>query len=274
MSSRTVRDRPLLAVLSPTEIRRALNAGEFVLHFQPIVELAGGQPCGLEALIRWDHPIGGLLAPDAFLPAVAHTPVMAAITRWVLHTACVAAARWPNWTVSVNIAARDLAEATFATDVIAALDVAGIAAERLVLELTETALVRDVPRAADTLGQLRERGVGVALDDFGTAYSSMLYLRDLPLTSIKIDRAFIAGLNRESADLAIVTSMLTLARTVGLTAVAEGVETDAQARTLRSLGCPLAQGYLWTRPLCGASADGVYRDGLPTPVGTRRPKPA
>jgi EAL domain-containing protein (putative c-di-GMP-specific phosphodiesterase class I) len=257
------------AVLSRTEIRRALDADEFVLRYQPIVELAGGHPRGVEALIRWEHPVGGLLMPDDFLPAVAQTPVMASITRWVLATACAAAARWPDWTMSVNITARDLAVDSFTGDVCDALESAGVAPDRLVLELTETALVQDLPRAARVLGALRDEGVGIALDDFGTGYSSMLYLRELPVTSVKIDRVFTAGLRRDSDDLAIVTSLLTLARTVGLTAVAEGVETDAQARLLDSLGCPFAQGYLFSRPLAGEDADAVNREGLPTPTGAR-----
>jgi EAL domain-containing protein (putative c-di-GMP-specific phosphodiesterase class I) len=257
------------AVLSRAEIERALAAEEFVLHFQPIVELTTGEPRGVEALIRWEHPVGGLLAPDDFVPAVVQTPVMTSITRWVLHTACQAAARWPDWTVSVNITARDLAADSFSRDVLAALGDADVAPERLVLELTETALVQDLPRAAALLGQLREHGIGVALDDFGTGYSSMLYLRELPVTSVKIDRVFTAGLRRDSDDLAIVTSLLTLARTVGLTAVAEGVETEAQAGLLESLGCPLAQGFLWSKPLALEATDRVHAVGLPSAGATR-----
>jgi EAL domain-containing protein (putative c-di-GMP-specific phosphodiesterase class I) len=258
---------PVTAVLSRREVRRALDADEFVLHFQPIVDLATGQARGVEALIRWEHPISGLLAPDSFLPAVAQTPVMTSLTRWVLHAACAAASRWPDWTVSVNITARDLAGDTLSTDVLDALGASGVSPESLTLELTETALVQDMSRAAKTLGDLREHGIGIALDDFGTGYSSMLYLRELPVTSVKIDRVFIAGLSREGDDRAIVTSLLTLARTVGLTAVAEGVETAAQARELHSLGCPLGQGYLWTRPVPGIDADRIHRNGLPAPVG-------
>jgi EAL domain-containing protein (putative c-di-GMP-specific phosphodiesterase class I) len=268
MNASSKRNARVAAVLSQKEIRRALDADEFVLHFQPIVDLASGRARGVEALIRWEHPVSGLLAPDSFLPAVAQTPVMTSITRWVLQDACAAAGRWPDWTISVNITARDLAGDTLERDVLDALSGAGLAPEQLTLELTETALVQDMSRAATTLGRLREHGVGIALDDFGTGYSSMLYLRELPVTSVKIDRVFISGLSRDGDDLAIVTSLLTLARTVGLTAVAEGVETAAQARQLHSLGCPLGQGYLWTRPLRGMDADRIHRNGLPTPVGT------
>jgi EAL domain-containing protein (putative c-di-GMP-specific phosphodiesterase class I) len=205
--------------------------------------------------------------PDDFIPAATSTPTMAAITRWVLRTACAEAARWPDWTFSVNITARDLATDTFATDVVSALDAAGVESHRLILELTETALVQDLPRAAETLGYLRECGVGVALDDFGTGYSSMLYLRDLPISSVKIDRVFVDGLSQAGDDHAIVSSLLTLARRVGLTAIAEGVETEAQTQLLLSMGCPLGQGYLWSRPLSSEATDAVYRDGLPATAG-------
>jgi EAL domain-containing protein (putative c-di-GMP-specific phosphodiesterase class I) len=250
-----------------SELHRALTEHELVLHYQPVVSLSAPEVSGVEALVRWQHPVGGLLMPDDFLPAVAQTPTMERITRWVLHTACTEAARWPTWTVSVNVTARDLAQENFAIDVIDALELTGLACDRLVLELTETALVQDLPRAAAALGYLRDCGIGVALDDFGTGYSSMLYLRDLPVTSVKIDRAFISGLGAAGDDRAIVSSLLTLTRRVGLTAIAEGVETEAQARILRSMGCPFGQGYLWSRPLSGDTTEVVYRDGLPTRTG-------
>jgi EAL domain-containing protein (putative c-di-GMP-specific phosphodiesterase class I) len=252
----------------PSELDRALASDELVLHYQPVVALTEAEVHSVEALIRWQHPVGGLLMPDDFIPAATSTPTMAAITRWVLRTACAEAARWPDWNFSVNITARDLALDTFASDVIGALDAAGVDCRRLVLELTETALVQDLPRAAETLGYLRRCGVGVALDDFGTGYSSMLYLRDLPISSVKIDRVFIDGLSHGGDDHAIVTSLLTLANRVGLTAVAEGVETEAQAQLLIAMGCPLGQGYLWSRPLSVEDADAVYRDGLPTIAST------
>ena len=254
------------------EVRQALDTSEFVLHYQPIVDLTDGRVSGVEALIRWQHPVGGLLMPDDFIPGLVQTPLMASITQWVLRSACAAAARWPDWTISVNITARDLASDCFGDTVQQALTDAGVACDRLVLEITETALVQDLPRAAKTLRDLRDCGVGVALDDFGTGYSSMLYLRALPVTTVKIDRLFVSGVRRHSEDLAIVESLLTLAREVRLTAVAEGVETEAQSRLLRSLGCPLAQGYLWSRPLTEEAIDDIYRNGLRGAAGARRRK--
>src|SRR4051812_41090348 len=264
--------RPLAAVGSQAELRRAIEADELELHFQPIVDLATEQAIGVEALVRWHHPGGGLLAPDDFLPAVEQTPVITALTCWVLREACAAAVRWPSWTVAVNISARDLVGRALIECVNDALSRAGMSADRLVLEVTETDLVRDVAHAAKTLGALREQGVGVSLDDFGTGYSSLLYLRDLPVTGVKIDRAFVAGVAEGGDDKAIVASLLTLARTIGLTATAEGVETAEQVRALRGLGCSIAQGYWWSRPLSADKLDEIYRDGLPDP--TRRPRPA
>ena len=275
MSAGPVRDGPVAAVVSAKEIRAALDEGAFVLHFQPIVDLESGQPRGVEALLRWRQPDGRLLAPDSFLPAVAQTPVMASITRWVLAEACTAARRWPSWSVSVNVAARDVAGDALSRDVHNALDATGLDPDRLVLELTETALVQDMQHAAAALGELRRLGIGIALDDFGTGYSSMLYLRELPVTSVKIDRVFIAGLTRDGDDRAIVTSLLALARAVGLTAVAEGVESDKHAQQLHALGCPLAQGYLWSRPVAAEALDEVHRDGLPAaPRAPQRRAPA
>jgi EAL domain-containing protein (putative c-di-GMP-specific phosphodiesterase class I) len=263
--------RPLVAVGSQTELRQAIEADELELHFQPVVDLATDKAIGVESLVRWQHPGGGLLAPDDFLPAVEQTPVITALTCWVLRAACAAASRWPDWTVAVNISARDLVGRALIECVNDALHRSGVSADRLVLEVTETDLVRDVAQAAETLGTLRKQGVGVALDDFGTGYSSLLYLRDLPVTSVKIDRAFIAGVDGDGDDRAIVTSLLTLARTIGLSATAEGVETAAQARVLRGLGCPVAQGFWWSRPVTAEAMDTLYRDGLPDP--THRPRP-
>jgi EAL domain-containing protein (putative c-di-GMP-specific phosphodiesterase class I) len=271
MSDAPLRDAAVATVLSEQDVCDALDDEQFVLHFQPLVDLETGDACGVEALIRWQHPVGGLLAPDDFLPAVAQSPVMTNITCWVLEAACAAAARWPGWTMSVNVTARDLAGESLTRDVLSALETAGVAPDQLVLELTETALVQDMARAATTLTELRGHGVGVALDDFGTGYSSMLYLRDLPVSSVKIDRLFVSGLTRDKDDRAIVTSLLTLARTVGLTAVAEGVENDTQFRQLHALGCPLGQGYLWSRPVPAAAVDEIHRNGL-TAVGRARPR--
>jgi len=268
------RERGLRAVVSQGDVRQAIDAGEFVLHYQPIVDLASDAACGVEALLRWADPSGGLVPPGEFLPAIVHTPVMSALTRWVLRAASAAAVAWPAWTVSVNVTARDVVRAAFVDEVTEAMSEAGLPPDRLIVELTETALVQDLPRAAATLTRLRALGVGVALDDFGTGYSSMLYLRDLPVTSIKIDQAFTSGVERSDDDRAIVTSLLELAGATGLTAVAEGVERAGQLRTLRALGCPMAQGHLWSEAVPEADLRTAYRHrGSGLAAGRPRARP-
>ena len=230
------------------EFRRALEGDQLVLYYQPIVALDSGHVRGAEALLRWRHPGGGLLMPDDFLPAIAHTPVMRLATQWVLIAACKQAALWSNRSVAVNVSASDVVRADFVADVMRALDVSGLDPDRLGIELTEHAVVQDLPSAVRALSSLRTMGVQVSLDDFGTGYSSLLYLRELPISEVKIDRIFIERLDAGEDDAAIVESVIRLARTVGVGAVAEGVERAAQASLLMSMGCPAAQGYLWGRP--------------------------
>jgi EAL domain-containing protein (putative c-di-GMP-specific phosphodiesterase class I) len=251
----------LKAVYPHEEFRQALVSDQLVVHYQPIIELDTGVVRGAEALLRWDHPSGGLLPPDDFLPAITHTPVMPDVTRWVLTAACATAAGWEHGSVSVNISATDVTRSGLVAEVVRALASSGLAPERLIIELTEHAVVQDVPAAAQVLGALRELGVGVALDDFGTGYSSLFYLRELPISEVKIDRTFTTNLDTSDEDAAIVESIVRLAHAVGITAVAEGVERDAQASVLRSLGCPCAQGYLW-----GAPDDSAELDVGPRPV--------
>jgi EAL domain-containing protein (putative c-di-GMP-specific phosphodiesterase class I) len=245
------------------DLERALQQGELVLHYQPIVAMGSGQVRGAEALLRWQHPVGGLLGPDDFLPELLQLPEISDVTRWVLQEACRTATEWPEWEVAVNITARDVLRPDFVDDVIDALALAALPPERLVLELTETDLVQDLPLAADTLRRVRALGCGVALDDFGTGYSSMLYLRDLPVTVVKIDRTFVRGVAAEPGNREIVSSLLALIRAVGLTSVGEGVETACDARVLRSLGCVLGQGYLWRRPVPAHELIGFSCDALP-----------
>ena len=257
-----------------SELGRAIDQGELALHYQPVIDLTDGRPTGVEALVRWQHPTGGLLAPDDFLHAVEQSVVITELTRWVIRAACAAAVQWPAWTIAVNVSARDLVGASLAECVDEALTETHVAADRLVLEVTETALVQDIKQAADTLESIRGRGVAVALDDFGTGYSSMLYLRELPVSGVKIDRELIEGLDDVGDDRAIVASLLTLAQRIGLTATAEGVETRLQARVLRGLGCPFAQGYWWSRPQPPEATDQIYREGLPAPISRPKPKQA
>ena len=251
------------------EFRRALEADQLVLHYQPIVELDSGRVRGAEALLRWRHPSGGLLMPDDFLPAIAHTPVMRLATQWVLVEACTRAASWSNRLVAVNVSASDVVRADFVADVSRALDVSGLEPDRLGVELTEHAVVQDLPSAVRALSALRDMGIHVSLDDFGTGYSSLFYLRELPISEVKIDRVFIDRLDANEEDAAIVDSVIRLARTVGVTAVAEGVERASQASLLMSMNCPAAQGYLWGRP---EPDPDLARQSMPLPEPPSRPR--
>ena len=251
------------------EFRRALDGDQLVLYFQPIVALDSGRVRGAEALIRWQHPGGGLLMPDDFLPAIAYTPVMRLATQWVLTTACKRAAAWTNRTVAVNVSASDVVRADFVADVMRALDISGLEPDRLGVELTEHAVVQDLASAIKALSALREMGIQVSLDDFGTGYSSLFYLRELPISEVKIDRVFIDRLDASEEDAAIVESVIRLARTVGVSAVAEGVERAAQASLLMSMGCPAAQGYLWGRP---EPDPDLARQSVPLPEPPRTPR--
>jgi diguanylate cyclase len=265
------------AVLPRRQLRAALKADEFVLHYQPVVSPRTGGVRGVEALLRWQHQPDVLLMPDDFLPAVAHTPVMHDLTTWVIGEACAQIARWDLATMSINVAAGDVVRPTLVGEIDAALEAYGLEPQRLVVELTEHAAVHGMSAAAKVLRDLRHLGVGVALDDFGTGYSSLLYLRDLPVSEVKVDRAFVSGVDRHDEDAAIVHSVVQLAHSVGLTVVAEGVERLEQARFLAEIGCDFAQGYLYAAP---GPAIGVPRRVDPALVaepvgpveGRRRPR--
>jgi EAL domain-containing protein (putative c-di-GMP-specific phosphodiesterase class I) len=231
-----------------------------------VVDLAQRRAIGVEALLRWEHPEGGLLPPDDFLPAVAHTPVMAEITSWVVRTALEDLTAWPGWTMSVNITALDATRPELADEVLDSLAAVGIPPYRLVLELTEQAMLQNLEVAVSALGRLREAGVGLSLDDFGTGYSSLLYLRDLPLTAVKIDRTFLAGVPDDAENLAIVRSVAQLGRAVRLDVVAEGIETLPQARAALDASCTHAQGYLWGRPEPAGLVDQSSRLQVPQPA--------
>jgi EAL domain-containing protein (putative c-di-GMP-specific phosphodiesterase class I) len=235
-------------------LRWGIANDELRLHFQPVVSLETGRPVGVEALVRWQHPERGLLPPAEFIGIAERTGLIEPLGDWVLDEACQAsislAARTEHpLTVAVNLSARQLSERGLVANVQAALDRHGCSASGLVFEVTETALVTDMAAAVDSLNSLRDLGCGLAIDDFGTGYSSLLYLKHLPADNIKIDRSFVSGLRADSDDTAIVASIISLARNVGVQCVAEGVETVEQLELLKQLGCGYAQGYLFSRPV-------------------------
>jgi len=238
------------------DLRRAIANGEFVLVYQPKVDLRTGRLAGVEALVRWQHPREGLLPPSEFIALVEETGLMLALGRWVLTEACRQARTWlerwpgrPPLTLSVNLAAQQFREPHLVAMIVGVLAETGLPATALQLEITESTVMDDVAAAVATLRELRAHGLRLALDDFGTGYSSLSYLKRFPLDVLKIDKSFVDGLGRDTEDTAIVAAVIALAHILGMEVTAEGVETREQARHLRQLSCELGQGYLFSRPL-------------------------
>jgi diguanylate cyclase (GGDEF)-like protein/PAS domain S-box-containing protein len=247
------------------DIRRALDAGEFSCHYQPIVDLTEAKVIGLEALVRWDHPERGLLAPDTFLDVAEDSGLVIPLGEQVLFEACRDVAKLGNRLrrrlhVAVNVSARQFADRTFVDRVAAAITDSGIAPCAVLLELTETTVMDDPEAARAMMAELKRQGVRFAIDDFGTGYSSLLYLKRLPIDEVKVDRSFVGGLGTSTHDSAIVASVVSMARAMNLTCVAEGVETFEHLAGLRQLGCDSAQGYLFSRPVPAADVPRVIAE--------------
>jgi diguanylate cyclase (GGDEF)-like protein/PAS domain S-box-containing protein len=239
-------------------LRSAIRDGELRLHYQPRMHLPTGAISGVEALVRWQHPTRGLLQPMDFIDAAEESGVIRELGAWVLTEAVAQAVRWdatgvaPGLQMAVNVSARQLADGDLVARVSGVLARAGLPASRLVLEITETALMNDPESALRTLQQLRSLGVLLAVDDFGTGYSSFTYLKQFPVDELKIDRSFVAGMTTDDGDRAIVASCVHLAHAMGLVAVAEGVESADERDALTALGCDQAQGYFFSRPVPAA----------------------
>jgi len=238
------------------DLRRAIPGGQLRLHYQPIVDAAAGAVVGFEALVRWLHPRRGLLQPGEFVPVAEESGLVIPLGRWVLAEACRQAAAWRAASggragpyVAVNLSAAQLADPLLLATVAGTLHDAGLDPGTLWLELTETAVMADATAAREVLTQLRALGVHLAIDDFGTGYSSLAHLRRFPVDALKIDRSFIAGLGGDPEDEAIVALVVSLARALGLSVVAEGVETPQQRERVRALGCDTIQGYCIGRPM-------------------------
>ena len=239
-------------------LRRALDRHELRVFYQPLVDLRTGAIDGVEALLRWEHPERGLLGPGDFIKVAEETGLIVPIGSWVLDQACRQVQRWHAASdrtqplrVSVNISGRQLGHPRLVDDVAAVIAETGIDPGALELEITESVLMDDVDMSEETLGHLNELGIKLAVDDFGTGYSSLSYLRRFPVQLLKVDRSFVDGLGTEPGDSAIVTAIITLAHTLGLSAVAEGVESELQLAELRRLGCDRAQGFHIARPAGG-----------------------
>ena len=237
------------------QLRRALQRGQFAVYYQPKVDLASGRVVGAEALVRWRHPQGGIMPPAEFIPVAEETGLIVPIGEWVLATACRWLKAWhrrghQHLSVAVNISARQL---LWQHDVVQMVDnvlfETGLEPSALELEVTESTVMHNVKAAIETMSQLKEMGVRLAMDDFGTGYSSLNYLKQFPLDVLKIDRSFIQGVPADPEDSAIVTGIISLARSLGLEVVAEGVEQAEQVCFLRQHQCLCMQGYLFSKPL-------------------------
>ena len=246
-----MRDRLTLA----TELRRAVSEGQFSLRYQPVVELASGRVTSAEALVRWEHPVRGVVSPAEFIGVAESTGVIVPLGRWVMREACAAAARLQrqhpgvaDLGIAINLSARQFQDANLIEDVAAAIRDAGIDPWTVILELTETVLMDDIEDAIDTLGALKELGVRLALDDFGTGYSSLSYLRRFPIDVLKIDQSFVQSLMSEEGP-GLVRSIIRLGETFKLATLAEGVEDADQLARLRAAGCTFGQGYLFSKPV-------------------------
>ena len=235
------------------DLRTALAERQFEVHYQPIVDLAGEHTVGVEALIRWRHPARGLLAPAAFLDLAEEIGLMPELGIWVLEQACAQAVEWqrdnPSFELNVNLSASQLSSPQLADDVRAALERTGIPPRLLVLELTESVALTDLAESARVLATLKTLGVRIALDDFGTGFSSLSHLGALPVDVVKIDRSFVQAMPGSATGASVAEAVLQIARTFGLSPVAEGVEDADQAARLRDLECAQAQGYHFAKPM-------------------------
>jgi diguanylate cyclase (GGDEF)-like protein len=253
------------------DLRWALDDGAIRPHYQPVVDVAQGLVVGVEALLRSHHPHRGWIAPSEFVPVAEETGMVLELGRTVLHQSCQQAVAWQDdprtaqLGISVNVSARQLVEPGFFEDVTAALDFSGLDPQRLTLELTESVLVRDLDAAAATLRRLSQSGVRIAIDDFGTAYSSLSYLATMPVTVLKIDRSFVRG-----PGLRVAAGIVSLADGMGLSTVVEGVETTEDLRSLTALGCRVFQGFLWSPAVPGEElpdvVDTIHRSFVRAPL--------
>jgi EAL domain-containing protein (putative c-di-GMP-specific phosphodiesterase class I) len=253
-------------LLIESDLRRAIERQEFQLHYQPIVTLADQQLCGFEALVRWQHPVRGLVPPGGFIPIAEETGLIVPIGLWVLREACRQMRAWDSefpggagLIINVNLSARQCLHPTLVSDVARVLSETGLEPQRLKLEITESLVLEGSDQVIGILRALRELGVQLGLDDFGMGYSALSYLQQLPVQTIKIDRSFVSGI-QDASNLEIVRAILSLAAGLSMNVTAEGVETADQAARLKDLSCEFAQGYFFDRPLTHDRAGELLRE--------------
>lgn len=236
-----------------SELRQGIMTGELELYYQGKVSLTTGRLCGAEALVRWNHPTHGLIPPDDFIPMAERTRLMGLLTAWVLRDAFVQCARWHeegyDFKISVNLSAKDLHDPGLTDSIAGASANAGIQADWVILEITESSILKDPERSLEIIERLNEIGFGFSIDDYGTGYSSLSNLKNLPLSEVKIDRSFVTDLISNESDAVIVNATVNLAHNLGLEVTAEGVENEEIMERLREYGCDLVQGYYINKPM-------------------------
>ena len=257
--------RPAHGPALKTRLREAMEAEQFVLHYQPKVDLVSGEVCGLEALLRWQDPQAGLVAPEAFIPALENTDLILEVGQWAIRHALsqrlawhIAGLRPPP--VSVNVSPVQLRQPDFVSTICESLEAVGVGAPGLEIELTESVL-ENLNGDCEKLHAVSNRGVSISLDDCGTGYASAERLAQLPVNELKVDRQYVAGMAADSGDFATVTRIISLAQKLHISVVAEGVETRQQRDLLRMLRCDRIQGYIASRPLSGAEVARMLASG-------------
>jgi EAL domain-containing protein (putative c-di-GMP-specific phosphodiesterase class I) len=239
-----------------TDLRRAVERSEFVIHYQPIMDLKSDLIMGMEALVRWNHPQHGLLGPDEFISIAEETNLIEPLGRWILEEACCQAHIWRTrfgydeaLSITVNISSRQFQDDTLVDTVAAALEKSGLSPDGLILEITESTMLRSTDDTITKLHELKALGVRLAIDDFGTGYSSLSYLQRFPVDVLKIDKSFIAKICQGTEGAAVARAIIMMSDTLHLNTIAEGIESPNQITALQELGCGLGQGFHFARPL-------------------------
>jgi EAL domain-containing protein (putative c-di-GMP-specific phosphodiesterase class I) len=259
-------------------LRRALEREQFSLYYQPKIDMASGQITGVEALLRWNHPDLGTVSPGQFIPLAEETGLIVPIGRWVLEEACAQNMAWQRRglrpvTMAVNLSPRQFADPNLLHDVDEALVASGMSPVLLQLEVTESMVMRNVSRAIKVLDAIQSRGIRLAIDDFGTGYSSMSLMKQFPIDTIKIDRSFVRDLPVDSEDQAIAQAIISMGKALGMTVIAEGVETVEQEAFLRSHACDEMQGFLFSKPLPAKQMADLLRAERPLASPPLQPEP-